>query len=127
MRPRTQTGTAHGRQIAFPAPGDSKRKPGEALRVSDWHTLPEADLVVRRRQVWGLLEWYHRTQVVPQLGLKGMLRRFWNRVTGKGYMNLSVFDRLHLTMLIARREAERVAAEQSAAPAEGAPAEEAKP
>lgn len=70
----------------MPGPKNSFAKNGrpepEQLRLTDWYAMPGADLVTRRRQVFGLLGWYHHRVVLPNLGLRGMLRRGWARVFG---------------------------------------------
>ncbi len=106
----------------MPAPGE---RGAPTLKVSDWYIVPQADQIARRREVWGLLGWYHRTQVEPYLGIRGSLRKLWNRLRGKAAENLSIWDRLQLTALLMQREQERQAAE--AARAAEKPAEEPEP
>ncbi len=98
-------------------------KAAPTLKVTDWYVLEQGcDQVARRREVWGLLGWYHRTQVEPYLGLRGLFRRLWNRLRGKAYLNLSVWDRISLTNAIMQREAEaRLNQEEQAARAAQAP------
>lgn len=59
----------------------------DAVRVTDhvsnWFAGERATQVVRRHEVWGLLGWYHHKVVEPQLGLAGLLRRWWWRATGQ--------------------------------------------
>ncbi len=47
------------------------------LSVRDWFTEGSAELVARRVEVWTLLEWYHHRYVLPNLGIRGVLRRLY--------------------------------------------------
>lgn len=78
---------------------DSVRKAGEqqqqkTLRVTDWFTEPQCENVVRRREVWGLLGWYHENIVRPQLGLRGFFRRLWWRLSGQRRRLLSPWQEI---------------------------------
>jgi hypothetical protein len=53
------------------------------LRVRDWYEGEAGDLIARRREVWLLLRWYHHRYVLPNLGVRGFIRRVWVRFFGK--------------------------------------------
>lgn len=74
------------------------RKPRGQTPVRDWYTLPEAEHIARRREVWGLLRWYHHTWVVPNRGVRGVLRRIWWRLTGQRRKLLSPWEQLDLAI-----------------------------
>lgn len=69
-------------------------KKGE-MTVSDWFKRPEAELVVRRQDVWTLLGWYHTKVVQPQLGFAGCLRRLWWQLTGRHRKLISPWQEIH--------------------------------
>lgn len=55
----------------------------ESLPLSAWFTMSKgADQVARRRQVWGLLGFYHHRVALPNHGLAGFLRRLYYRIFG---------------------------------------------
>lgn len=66
----------------------------QPLKVGDWYTAPRAGEVARRSEVWGLLGWYHRNVVAPQLGIRGALRRLWWRLSGQRHRILSPWEQL---------------------------------
>lgn len=104
---------AFGRQQA-PA------KPGAQLPVRSFFVEPDCDHVARLRNVWGLLGWYHRTVVAPQLTIRGQLKRLWWRLTGQRWKLMSPWEQLEARIQLAhqRLEADADAARQ----AEGADA-----
>lgn len=59
-----------------------KREAPEQLKLSEWYGMPGADLVTRRRQVFGLLGWYHHRVLLPNLGVKGAVVRCYLRIFG---------------------------------------------
>lgn len=85
-----------------------ERRAQQQLRVRDWYVSPDCEQVARRHQVWGLLGWYHRTVVAPQLGIRGALRRLWWRLSGQRHRVLSPWEQLEAR---AAAIAERLAAE----------------
>lgn len=72
----------------------------EIMKPRDWFVRPGAELVARRADVWALLAWYHHNHVEPHLGLMGVLRRFWWRISGQKFKLLSPWE------LIEARKAE---------------------
>lgn len=73
---------------------EMERRAKQQLRVRDWYVSPDCDQVARRHQVWGLLGWYHRAVVAPQLGIRGALRRLWWRLSGQRHRILSPWEQL---------------------------------
>lgn len=108
----------NGRPVQMPAPGE---KSARRIQLEDWIRGPDSELVPRRHQVWGLIGWYHRTQVLPWRGVRGWLRRWWLILTGRRLQTLSPWEVLELRAIagaMAREEQERAEREQ----AEAAPA-----
>jgi hypothetical protein len=105
----------NGRQI-MPAPGE---RGARQVPLGDWiHDAP-SELVTRRHQVFGLLGWYHRTQVLPWRGVRGWLRRYWLILTGRRMQTLSPWEVLELRAAagaMAREAQERAEAEAEAQP-----------
>lgn len=62
---------------------------GDPTRPSDWFKMPQADLVTRRRHVFGLLRWYHEEWIEPRLGWRGLVMPVWWRLTGQKHRLVS--------------------------------------
>lgn len=81
-----------------PAPSTKKGQ----MVVRDWFVRPEAELVVRRQDVWTLLGWYHTKIVEPQLGFAGAFRRLWWQLTGRARKLQSPWQEIHKAIEVSR-------------------------
>jgi len=104
-------------------PGESSVQRAKPVPVAHFYKMPECNELMRRTHAWGLLAWYHRTWIVPNRGIRGVLRRMWWRVTGNREKLLSPWEQIALrSMAIMSQRAleakERQAAD--AAPTNGA-------
>lgn len=64
--------------------------------IAEWRRPPDCREYARRYQVWELLAWYHHEVVRPELGVRGFMRRLWNRIRGKGVKNMSPWEQLEV-------------------------------
>lgn len=104
----------NGRPLHMPAPGE---RGSRSIPLKDWVKGSDAEMAARRHQVFGLLGWYHRTQVLPWRGVRGWLRRYWYILTGRRLQTLSIWEQMELRALagqLAQEAAERVAAAEQA-------------
>lgn len=82
-------------------------------KIRQWFTKPDCELVARREDVWGILQWYHHTVIQPNVGLRGFLRRLWLRLTGQRWELLSPWEKLYHVRM--QKEAEEALARAAAA------------
>lgn len=82
----------------------ARQRADAQMNIREWFVLPDADSVARRHEVWSLLEWYHRTCIVPSRGVRGVIRRLWLRLRGRRWELLSPWEQIHEILEQQRRE-----------------------
>lgn len=105
----------NGRPLHMAPPGE---KGTRAIPLEDWAFGPESELATRRHQVFALLGWYHKNYVLPNRGLKGMLRRVWLRIRGQERRILSPWEAIELHNRAEQERAAVTAAEPQVAQVE---------